>query len=54
MWRTECIYIYGMLTYHNITTFFSYVGINASDINYTAGRYDSSIKPPFDVGFEVC
>ncbi len=29
-----------------------YVGINASDINYTAGRYDTAAHPPFDVGFE--
>ncbi|KAL7842568.1 hypothetical protein SRHO_G00242570 [Serrasalmus rhombeus] len=29
-----------------------YVGINASDINYSAGRYDRSVTPPFDVGFE--
>ncbi|XP_070199589.1 prostaglandin reductase-3-like isoform X2 [Littorina saxatilis] len=29
-----------------------YVGINASDVNYTAGRYDSSARPPFDAGFE--
>ncbi|KAK6191543.1 hypothetical protein SNE40_003205 [Patella caerulea] len=29
-----------------------YVGINASDINYTAGRYDQNLKPPFDCGFE--
>ncbi|KAJ8354025.1 hypothetical protein SKAU_G00215920 [Synaphobranchus kaupii] len=29
-----------------------FVGINASDINYTAGRYDASLKPPFDAGFE--
>lgn len=31
-----------------------YVGINASDINVTAGRYghQSKIKPPFDIGFE--
>ncbi|XP_019962714.2 prostaglandin reductase 3 [Paralichthys olivaceus] len=29
-----------------------FVGINASDINYTAGRYDPSLKPPFDAGFE--
>ncbi|XP_035260224.1 prostaglandin reductase 3-like [Anguilla anguilla] len=29
-----------------------FVGINASDINYTAGRYDPSVKPPFDAGFE--
>ncbi|XP_068614879.1 prostaglandin reductase 3-like [Brachionichthys hirsutus] len=30
----------------------AFVGINASDINYSAGRYDPSVKPPFDVGFE--
>ncbi|XP_051574020.1 prostaglandin reductase 3-like [Myxocyprinus asiaticus] len=29
-----------------------YVGINASDINYTAGHYDPSVRPPFDAGFE--
>ncbi|XP_018411038.1 PREDICTED: zinc-binding alcohol dehydrogenase domain-containing protein 2 [Nanorana parkeri] len=29
-----------------------YVGINASDINFSSGRYDASVKPPFDVGFE--
>lgn len=29
-----------------------YVGINASDINYSAGRYDPSVAPPFPVGFE--
>ncbi|XP_063155101.1 prostaglandin reductase 3 [Candoia aspera] len=29
-----------------------FVGINASDINYSAGRYDPLVKPPFDVGFE--
>ncbi|XP_037364294.1 prostaglandin reductase 3 isoform X2 [Talpa occidentalis] len=29
-----------------------FVGVNASDINYSAGRYDPSVKPPFDVGFE--
>lgn len=32
--------------------YFSFIGINASDINYTAGRYDPSVKPPFDAGFE--
>lgn len=31
---------------------FSFVGINASDINYSAGRYDPTVKPPFDAGFE--
>lgn len=29
-----------------------YVGINASDVNYTAGRYDPTARPPFDAGFE--
>lgn len=28
------------------------MGINASDINYSAGRYDPTAKPPFDAGFE--
>lgn len=30
-----------------------FVGINASDINFTAGRYDPSAKFPLDVGFEA-
>ncbi|KAJ3038545.1 Prostaglandin reductase 3 [Rhizophlyctis rosea] len=30
-----------------------YVGINASDTNYTAGRYNPKVKPPFDCGFEA-
>ena len=29
-----------------------YVGINASDINWTAGKYIPGIRPPFDTGFE--
>lgn len=29
-----------------------FVGVNASDINHSAGRYDPSFKTPFDVGFE--
>jgi len=29
-----------------------FVGINASDINYTAGRYAPDVPPPFDTGFE--
>ncbi|XP_005109603.2 prostaglandin reductase-3 [Aplysia californica] len=29
-----------------------YVGINASDINFTAGRYDPTLRPPFPAGFE--
>ena len=30
-----------------------YAGVNASDVNITAGRYFTDGKPPFDVGFEV-
>lgn len=30
-----------------------FLGINASDINYTSGRYDPTRKPPFPVGFEA-
>ncbi|KAJ3012964.1 Prostaglandin reductase 3 [Thoreauomyces humboldtii] len=30
-----------------------YWAINASDINFTAGRYDPTKKPPFDCGFEA-
>ncbi|XP_059156016.1 prostaglandin reductase-3-like [Physella acuta] len=29
-----------------------FLGINASDINYAAGRYDPTKKPPFTPGFE--
>ncbi|XP_053324336.1 prostaglandin reductase 3 [Spea bombifrons] len=29
-----------------------FVGVNASDINFSSGRYDMSVKPPFDAGFE--
>lgn len=29
-----------------------YAGINASDINWSAGRYIPGIEPPFDTGFE--
>jgi NADPH:quinone reductase-like Zn-dependent oxidoreductase len=29
-----------------------YLGINASDINYTSGRYLPGVKLPFDCGFE--
>jgi len=29
-----------------------FLGINASDINYTAARYFPGVKPPFDCGFE--
>ena len=30
-----------------------YVGINASDINFTSGKYYPGKKPPFPVGFEA-
>eukprot|EP00796_Vickermania_ingenoplastis_P004293 gene4293-3109_t len=30
-----------------------YVGINASDINFTAGIYQPDVKAPFDCGFEA-
>jgi len=30
-----------------------YVGINASDVNFTAGKYFSDLPPPFDAGFEA-
>lgn len=30
-----------------------YVGINASDINFTAGIYQPDVRPPFDCGFEA-
>ena len=28
-------------------------GVNASDVNMTAGRYDPTATPPFDLGFEA-
>lgn len=31
-----------------------YAGINASDVNVSAGRYFTDGKVPFDIGFEVC
>ncbi|KAI0237941.1 Prostaglandin reductase-3 [Lamellibrachia satsuma] len=30
-----------------------FLGINASDINYTSARYDPSVKVPFECGFEA-
>lgn len=30
-----------------------FVGINASDINFTAGIYQPDVQPPFDCGFEA-
>lgn len=29
-----------------------YLGINASDVNFSSGRYLSDVKPPFSCGFE--
>ena len=29
-----------------------YAGVNASDVNWTAGRYIPGVEPPFDTGFE--
>ena len=30
----------------------AFAGVNASDINYTSGRYLPGVRPPFDCGFE--
>lgn len=30
-----------------------FAGVNASDINYSAGRYDQTLKPPHGIGFEA-
>ncbi|KND00410.1 uncharacterized protein SPPG_04733 [Spizellomyces punctatus DAOM BR117] len=38
---------------HDVAIRHRYWAINASDINYTAGRYDPTKKPPFDTGFEA-
>ena len=37
---------------HELLVRTSYAGINASDINWTAGRYIPGLQPPFDTGFE--
>ncbi|ORX62416.1 NAD(P)-binding protein [Hesseltinella vesiculosa] len=37
---------------HQVIVKMLYVGINASDVNYTNAKYVPDIKPPFDVGFE--
>jgi NADPH:quinone reductase-like Zn-dependent oxidoreductase len=37
---------------HQVILRYHYAGINASDINFTAGRYDPTLRPPFDCGFE--
>lgn len=31
----------------------AFAGINASDINFSAGRYAKGVKPPFDIGAEA-
>ena len=31
-----------------------FAGVNASDVNKTAGRYFTDGKVPFDIGLEVC
>lgn len=31
----------------------AFAGINASDINFTAGTYKKGVSPPFDCGFEA-
>lgn len=34
-----------------------YAGVNASDVNFTSGRYQSkgdAVKLPFEAGFEAC
>lgn len=33
--------------------FYRYVGINATEINHSAGRYNPGVPPPFDGGLEV-
>jgi prostaglandin reductase 3 len=30
-----------------------YLGINASDVNFTSGKYTPGLVPPFDCGFEA-
>ena len=37
----------------NLLPFYRYAGINATDINYVAGRYGNVTTLPFDVGLEV-
>ncbi len=31
----------------------AFLGINASDINFTNGKYLPGVRPPFDAGFEA-
>ncbi|KAI9024330.1 putative oxidoreductase [Phycomyces nitens] len=38
---------------HQVVVKNIYLGVNASDINYTNGKYVAGMKPPFDVGFEA-
>ena len=39
-------------TGYNVLVAVTYCGINASDINFTAGKYLRDARPPFDAGFE--
>ncbi len=41
------------LTVFLLNLSYRYVGINATDINYSAGRYHRGQSPPFDAGLEV-
>ncbi|KAI7883540.1 NAD(P)-binding protein, partial [Lichtheimia hyalospora FSU 10163] len=38
---------------HQVIVKTLHFGINASDVNFTNGKYIPGIKPPFDVGFEA-
>ncbi|EQC42664.1 hypothetical protein SDRG_00392 [Saprolegnia diclina VS20] len=38
---------------HTVVVKNHYLGINASDINFTNGKYLPGVTPPFDVGFEA-
>jgi NADPH:quinone reductase-like Zn-dependent oxidoreductase len=39
---------------HEVLVQVHYAGVNASDVNFTAGRYVPNMALPCDVGFEVC
>lgn len=47
------MYIAFVMQFAERYVMFRFVGINASDINHSAGRYDPGRKPPIDCGFEV-
>lgn len=44
---------YELKSPNNVLIKNQYVGINASDINFTSGKYYPGKKPPFNVGFEA-